>query len=141
MVSLDVSLIIQIVNFILLIWLLNILLYKPIRRIVLERKNKFTGIERAINTLNGSARDAGDAYALGVKGARAKGLKEKDAFLSVAAEEEKEIIDKINKTAQENLAEVRKRIAKDAESVRVSLQKELTTFTDAIGKKILGRAV
>jgi F-type H+-transporting ATPase subunit b len=141
MVSLDVSLIIQIVNFILLIWLLNILLYKPIRRIVLERKNKFTGIERVINTLNGSARDAEDAYALGVRGARAKGLKEKDAFLSVAAEEEKEIIDKINKTAQENLAEVRKRIAKDAESVRVSLQKELTTFTDAIGKKILGRAV
>lgn len=141
MVSLDVSLIIQIVNFILLIWLLNILLYKPIRRIVLERKNKFTGIERAINTLNGSARDAENAYALGVRDARAKGIKEKDSFLSAAAEEEKEIIDKINKTAQENLAEVRKKIAKDAESVRVSLQKELTTFTDAIGKKILGRAV
>ena len=141
MVSLDVSLIIQIVNFILLIWLLNILLYKPIRRIVLERKNKFAGIERKIHTLNGSARDAEDTYALGVRDARAKGLKEKDAFLAVAAEEEKEIIDKINKTAQENLAEVREKIARDAESVRASLQKELTTFTDAIGEKILGRAV
>ncbi|MCD6224981.1 MAG: ATPase [Deltaproteobacteria bacterium] len=141
MVSLDVSLIIQIVNFVLLIWLLNILLYKPIRRIVLERKNKFAGIERKIGTLNGSARDAEDTYALGVKDARAKGLKKKNAFLAVATEEEKEIIDKINKTAQENLAEVREKIVRDAESVRASLQKELATFTDAIGEKILGRAV
>ncbi|MBL0732395.1 MAG: ATPase [Desulfosarcina sp.] len=140
MVSLDVSLIIQIVNFVLLIWLLNILLYKPIRRIVLERKNKIAGIERKIDTLNGSARDAEDTYALGVRDARAEGLKEKNAFLAVAAEEEKEIIDKINKTAQENLAEVREKIVRDAESVRASLQKELATFTDAIGEKILGRA-
>jgi F-type H+-transporting ATPase subunit b len=141
MVSLDISLIIQIVNFILLIWLLNILLYKPIRRIILERKNKFTGLERTINTLNESAREAEDAYVRGIRDARANGLKEKNAFLSIAAEEEKKIIDRINKTAQENLAEVRKRIAKEAESVRASLQKELGAFTEAIGEKILGRAV
>lgn len=141
MVSVDGSLIIQIINFILLIWLLNILLYKPIRKIVLERKNKFAGMEKKIDTLNSSAMDSGEAYTLKLKDVRYSGFKEKEALLASAAEEEKELIDKINKTAQANLAEVRKKIVKDTESARVSLQKEVVTFANAIGEKVLGRAV
>jgi F-type H+-transporting ATPase subunit b len=36
---------------------------------------------------------------------------------------------------------VREKIAKDVEVVRASLQKEIDTFANAIGEKILGRAV
>lgn len=141
MVSVDGSVIIQIINFLLLVWVLNILLYKPIRRIVLERKNKFAGLERKIDTLNGSARDSEDTYTLRLRDARADGLKKKMDLLAIAAEEEKKVIDSINKTAQANLLEVREKIARDTESVRAVLQKEIEIFADAIGEKILGRAV
>jgi len=141
MVSVDGSIIIQIINFLLLVWVLNILLYKPIRRVVLERKNKFAGLERKIDTLNGSARDSEDTYALRLRDARTDGLKKKMDLLAIAAEEEKAVIDRINKTAQENLLEVREKIARDADTVRIVLQKEIETFADAIEEKILGRAV
>jgi len=141
MVSVDGSIIIQIINFLLLVWVLNILLYKPIRRVVLERKNKFAGLEQKIGTLNGSARDSEDTYALRLRDARADGLKKKMDLLAIAAEEEKAVIDRINKTAQANLLEVREKIARDADTVRIALQKEIETFADAIGEKILGRAV
>jgi len=141
MVSLDGSLVIQIVNFLLLVWVLNVLLYKPIRRILSERKAKIAGLERQINTLSGSAIDAEDSYASRLRGARANGLKEKKALLAIAGEEEKKIIGKINATAQENLVEVREKIAGEAEKARLSLQKELAVFAGAIGEKILGRAV
>ncbi len=141
MVSLDGSLIIQIINFLLLVWVLNVLLYKPIRRILSERKAKIAGLERQINTLSGSAIDAEDSYASRLRGARANGLKEKKALLEMAGEEEKKIIGKINATAQENLVEVREKIAGEAEKARLSLQKELAVFAGAIGEKILGRAV
>jgi F-type H+-transporting ATPase subunit b len=36
---------------------------------------------------------------------------------------------------------MREKIAKDAEDVRTSLQKEIDAFANAIGEKILGRAV
>jgi F-type H+-transporting ATPase subunit b len=141
MVSLDRSLIIQIINFLLLVWVLNVLLYKPIRRILSERKAKIAGLERQINTLSGSAIDAEDSYTSRLRGARADGLKEKKALLAIAGEEEKKIIGKINATAQENLVEVREKIAGEAEKARLSLQKELAVFASAIGEKILGRAV
>ncbi|MBL0732385.1 MAG: ATPase [Desulfosarcina sp.] len=141
MVSVDGSVIIQIINFLLLVWVLNILLYKPIRRIVLERKNKFAGLERKIDTLNGSAKDSEDTYTLRLRDARADGLKKKMDLLAIAAEEEKKVIDSINKTAQANLLKVREKIARDTDSVRAVLQKEIETFADAIGEKILGRAV
>jgi F-type H+-transporting ATPase subunit b len=137
----DASLFIQIVNFLFLIWVLNILLYKPIRNILIQRKEKFSGLEQNIETLNRDAQEKEDAYAEGLKEARAKGFAEKEALMKVAADEEKEIIEKINQKAQADLMDVRHKITKDVEAVRTSLQKEVDAFADAIGEKILGRAI
>ena len=65
---------------------------------------------------------------------------EKDALMQTATDEEKMIIEKINQKAQADLAEVREKVAKDAESVRASLQEELDDIAIAISHKILGRA-
>ncbi len=141
MISIDGSLFIQIVNFIILIFVLNIVLYKPIRNVLLERNKKVVGLGESIETFNKDAKEKDDAFASGIRDARVKGLKEKEALLEVASEEEKKIIAKINEKAQADLAQVRSEIAKDAEEVRAKLQKEVDVFADAIGQKILGRAV
>ena len=67
-------------------------------------------------------------------------MNEKGALLQEAADEEREIIEKINKKAQANLAEIRAKIAKDVENVSESLRQELDSFAESIGQKILGRA-
>lgn len=141
MISIDGSLFIQIVNFIILIFVLNIVLYKPIRNVLLERNKKVVGLGESIETFNKDAKEKDDAFASGIRAARVKGLKEKEALLEVASEEEKKIIAKINEKAQADLAQVRSEIAKDAEEVRAKLQKEVDVFANAIGQKILGRAV
>jgi len=140
MISLDGSLIIQIINFLFLIWALNVVLYKPIRKILIQRKEKITGLEQNIDASNIDIKEKDDAFISGLKEARAKGMGEKDALLQVATDEEKTIIEKINQKAQADLAEVREKVAKDAEGVRVSLQEELDDIAIAISHKILGRA-
>ncbi|MDL2122529.1 MAG: ATP synthase F0 subunit B [Deltaproteobacteria bacterium] len=140
MISLDYSLGIQIINFLFLIWALNVVLYKPIRNILIQRKEKITGLEQNIDTCNSDVKKKDDAFTSGLKEARAKGMGEKDALIQTAADEEKMIIEKINQKAQADLAEVREKVAKDAESVRVSLQEELDDIAIAISHKILGRA-
>lgn len=137
----DESLFIQIVNFILIIWILNIVLYKPIRNILIQRKEKIAGLGQNIETITRDAKEKDDAFALGIKEARNKGLKEKEALLQEGADEERDIIENINQKAQADLAEVREKIVKDAEDVRASLQQEIDAFAKAIGEKILGRAV
>jgi len=137
----DGSLLIQVANFIFLIFILNIILYKPIRNVLIQRKEKIAGLEEGIEAFDRDAAEKEDAFASGIKDARANGLKEKEALLTAAAEEERKIIEKINKNAQADLAEVKEKISKDAGKAKKSLLKEIDGFANAIGEKILGRAV
>jgi len=141
MVNVDVSLFIQIVNFIVLIWVLNLVLYKPIRKILIQRKEKVLALQQDAETSLEEARAREAAFDQGIKAARAKGLKEKDSFLQEAGEEEKRIVGEINAKAQAELAAVREKISRDAEAVRATLQGEVEGFAKAIGQKILGRAI
>ena len=141
MVSVDGSVFIQIVNFLFLIWVLNIVLFRPIRGVLSKRKEKIAGMQQDIETLAGDALEKDDAFSKGIREARAAGIKQKEALMAQAAEEEKRLIGEINAKAQVGLSEAREKISKEAAGVRESLEKELDTFAEAIGQKILGRAV
>jgi len=141
MINVDGSVVIQIANFIFLIWILNLVLYKPIRKIMLQRKEKVTEFEMNIEALKTDADEKDDIFTARINEARAKGLREKEAILLKGAEEEKKIIEDINERTRTNLSDVRKKIEKDVEGVRRSLEKEVDGFADVIGQKILGRAV
>jgi F-type H+-transporting ATPase subunit b len=141
MISIDGSVLIQIANFVILIWALNLVLYKPIRKMLAERTDKFNELEKTIQTFNTQVEEKIQAWSLGLKEARAKGLSEKEKMIHAAAEEERRLIEKINSKAQADLEEIRNKIAKDALSVREALQQELDALANEIGQKILGRAV
>jgi F-type H+-transporting ATPase subunit b len=139
MVSLDASLVVQIANFLLLLWIMNMVAYKPIRKILLARKQKVTGLQADIEGSAQAVQSKTDAYAEGVRQARAAGQKEKETLMQAAAAEEKEIIGKINASAQAELKAVKEKIASDVGSVKAALEKEIDAFADAIEQKILGR--
>lgn len=141
MINIDGSLIIQIVNFIFLIFALNMVLYKPIRKVLIQRKEKIGGLENSVDNLNSDAVEKDEAFAAGIKAARVKGLKEKETLLKAAEEEEKQIVGRITQKAQADLADVRGQIAKDAEQVREALMQQVDEFANTIGQKILGRTV
>jgi F-type H+-transporting ATPase subunit b len=127
------------VNFLLLIWILNLVLYKPIRKILLERKEKMVGMQSDIDSSAEQVKSKEDAYTEGVRQARAAGQKQKESLMQAAADEEKAIIGKINESAQAELKEVKAKIAQDVGTVKTALEEEIDAFADAIGQKILGR--
>ena len=141
MISFDGSVFIQMANFIFLIWVLNIVLYRPIRQILIKRQEKINGFEQRIETFEKDAVEKDMAYRGGLKDARSAALKQKNDLLQGAAEEEKKLIEAINTKAQENFAEVQAKITKDSEAVKSVLLKEVDTFADVISQKILGRVV
>jgi F-type H+-transporting ATPase subunit b len=136
----DKSVVIQLINFIFLIIILNILLYKPIRKIIAQRKEKFSDLQNHIDQSTQDAQEKNDAFNAGVRDARSKGAAEKEARIQAGAEEEKRVIDEISQKNQADLQEIRVKIAADTEKVRESLQAEVDAFAADIGQKILGRA-
>ena len=141
MVNLDASILIQIVNFIVLIWALNTVLYKPIRKILSQRKEKVTGLERRISDSAGRAQANELRLAAGIKAARAEGAAAKENLIQSAADKERLIIEEINRKAQSDLTAMRQRLDAEMQSVREALQHELDDFANAVGQKILGRAI
>ncbi len=140
MVSVDGSLFIQIINFLFLLYVLNLVLFKPVRKILLDRKEKMYSLEKGVERLSTRKDEQDVAYKDGIKSARTEGLKKKEAFVEQASQEEKEILEKIMKKAQENLAEIRTQVTEETEKARAALEKEVGVFAKAIGEKILGRA-
>ena len=141
MISVSPFLFVQMVNFILLIFILNAILYKPIRNSLIERKKKIQGAEEAIEGAKRNADEAGQTFKTKMGDAKMKGYQEKEALKQAGQEEEKRLVDEINQKAQAELEAVRAQIAKDAESARGKLKGEMKGFSAAIAEKILGRAV
>jgi F-type H+-transporting ATPase subunit b len=141
MVEVNFSIVYQIINFLILIWILNLILYKPIRKILNQRKDKVSGLEQNIAALDQEAKQQDNAYDQGIRAARSKAKKEKETMMEAAGAEEKAILAKINAQAQADLAEVKNKIAKDVEKVGSALQNQVSDFAADITQKILGRAV
>jgi F-type H+-transporting ATPase subunit b len=137
----DMSVFIQIANFLFLILALNVILYKPIRGILIQRKEKIKNLQGGIDTFQANAKQNEESYLSGIKKARALGLKEKQSLVDAAAEQEKAIIDKIHEQAQAELAEIREKVSNEAAAAKGQLLKEIDGFASAISEKILGRAV
>ena len=135
------TVLIQAANFLILIFVLNIVLYRPIRNILIQRKEKIDGLEQNVENATNDLVDKEATYASGIREARKKGLQEKDALVNAANDEEKEIIAKINADALAELNAVKEKVAKEADAARDALLKEVDTFANEIGAKILGRAV
>ena len=132
---------IQAANFIILVFILNIVLYRPIRNILIQRKEKIEGLEQNVENATSDLAEKEATYASGIREARKKGMQEKDALVNAATDEEKKIIDKINAEALAELNAVKEKVAKEVDAARVTLLKEVDSFANEIGVKILGRAV
>jgi F-type H+-transporting ATPase subunit b len=122
MIDVGGFLFVQMANFILLILILNAILYKPIRNILIERKKKIQGAEQAIEALQGGAAESEQTFQAKVGEAKTKGFQEKEALQQAGQEEEKRLINEL-------------------EAARAKLKGEVETFSAAIAQKILGRAV
>lgn len=137
----DISLVYQMINFLILLFILNQLLYKPIRKVLLERKAKIQGLESGVEKANADLSSQETSYKDGLRQARTEGLKKKEAFVEEASKQEREIIDQINQKAQANLARIKKQVTDETEQARKTLENEVEVFAKAIGEKILGRAI
>lgn len=140
MVDINWTVIPQIINFLVLIFVLNIVCYKPIRKILLERKAKMEGLAGGIESATRESEEKDRSFSEGLREARVKGQKEKETLMQAAGEEERVIVGKIMDKAREDMDAVKAQIAKETEGVKAALEKEVDSFADAITQKILGRA-
>jgi len=139
--QLDYTLFIQIANFLILMFLLNRVLYRPVRRILGKRKEEMNAFQSMIEDFQ--KRTAGHAKKIEQDTAetRKEGLKDKEALKSQGLDEEKQMLRKASSAAADKLSQARKELEGKVTGVRQSLEKEMALFSKELAEKVLGRSL
>lgn len=141
MLKIDYSLFVQIANFLFLLFILNIILYRPIRRILNRRREEMdTAVDRIGDFLNRSERYESE-FEENVVDARREGHRAKEDIRADGLNEEKTMIQDAASQAGEKIAEAKREIDLKVADVRQSLQNEVAQFSRELAEKMLGRSL
>ena len=141
MISIDYTLLIQIANFLVLLLILNIILYRPIRSILSRRKEEIHAFETTIKDF--LDRFAEDAKKLeeNMVGVRKEGYQEKEACKNEGLETERNLLQEAMMSSGDQIAKAKETIGREVAAVRQSLENEIAAFSRELATKILGRSV
>jgi len=140
-VSLDYSLGIQIVNFALLIFILNRLLYKPLLGMIDKRKQKLADSEAEIRRLQETIERQMAAYREKLIQAKAAAVEEKNEIIRKGSEEARAITDAVRAEIPGMMEQFQARMEKEIDAAKKVLAGQSQRLSVEIAEKILGRSL
>lgn len=139
MISVDWTLGLQFLNFIILLIILNKILYQPLRKIIDERSDKITGLYAGAKDLEAGIDEKMQRYQQQLSDARLQANEERNKLKKAASEEEAKLLSEARGNASSRLETIKSQVAIEAEAASKTLKKEAKTLAEQIASKILGR--
>jgi F-type H+-transporting ATPase subunit b len=141
MIDIDLTMPLQIANILILIVIMNIVLYKPIRTILAEREKRIGGLEKDVEEFHKNAKLRLEEFDDKLNAARSRAKDEVDKVRGAAQEAGNEKLAGIRKEVEaykaENLTAVRAEFAKASQE----LKGQVDAFAGEIAGKLLGRGI
>ncbi len=135
------SVLIQIVNFLVLLAVLNFILYKPIRGIIKQRREKIAGLSGDITVKNEGVKTKREELDALRMEAKKQGGQTREEIKSEGHTVERKLIDDATAQMEAAVAEVREQIAEDMGQAREELKGQVQVFGADLAQKILGRNI
>lgn len=137
----DYTVFIQIANFLVLLFLLNIIAYRPIRRMIHQRNEEMTSTANMKEEWSQKAEKFAAELVENEMMTRKEGMKEKEDHKNKGIDEEKRMLQEAHQSAEEKLETARKNIQDRIGSVHKTLESQVDGFSRELAEKILGRAI
>lgn len=141
MIELNLSFVIQLVNFGILILVLNVFLYKPIRKVLADRRQVIDSAREKTVSVDAEVQSKMTQYEARLHEAKAEAGARRAEALKGAQAEEALLLEKARKQAADSLASIRDRVAREAGEARELLKKQAEVLSGDICEKILGRGL
>lgn len=139
MIDIDWTLYAQIINFLLLVFLLNVVLFRPIRNALKERQARLLAQETEINLLSDQGRSLEDEIKEELAAARRAGAGARETLKQEGVQAEATLLEEVKHQVELEWATVEKKIKADMAKARKSLQTQAQSFAQLLATKILGR--
>ncbi len=141
MINLDLAFVFQLVNFLVLVLLLNVFLYKPIRKVLADRGAQISGAKAKTIEVDREVQEKMALYESRLREVKAKAGEERSAMVKEAQAEEAALLEKARKEATDSLAAIKERVAKEAADARGLLKDQARSLSLEICEKVLGRSL
>jgi len=138
-IKLDWTLFLQFGNFIILLFVMNTLLFKPLRAALAARKATIDGDLGRARSLDEEIKAQVAEYEAKLQEARLRGSQERLALRQAALAEETRLISAANEKATQRLQSLKEQVAGEAEAARQGLRAETEALARQVAGKVLGR--
>jgi F-type H+-transporting ATPase subunit b len=129
------------VNFIILIFILNALLYKPILGIIGKRKQKMDESDSEIKRMNQTVEQKMAEYEEKVRLAKVDAMEQKNAIVKQGSDVAKGIIDAVRGEIPAMMEQFHAKMGKEVEEARAILHSQSQKISLDIAEKVLGRSI
>jgi F-type H+-transporting ATPase subunit b len=141
MIDIDKTLLIQIINFLVLLIALNFILFKPIRKVMQEREQGISGAFGDAKAAQDRMQGLMDSYNTSLAEAKQKATTSYNTMYQQGLDAQRDTIAAERAKAGEALDKARAEIAAASTAARADLRKEAERLSQEITVKMLGRAV
>jgi F-type H+-transporting ATPase subunit b len=137
----DLTIFIQMIIFLALIYILNLLLYKPILSIIERRKKHLAELENEIKLFNESVEKRAAEYEEKLKQAKTNASELKKEIIQEGADQAKNIIDAVRNEIPVLMQEFQQKMDQEIQAARQTLDSQSRKLSLEIAQKVMGRAV
>jgi F-type H+-transporting ATPase subunit b len=140
-IELNLAFVVQLINFGILVLVLNIFLYKPIRKILADRRQVIDSAREKAASVDLEVQEKMARYEARLHEAKTEAAGRRAVALKQAQAEETALLEKARKEAAGSLDAIRTRVAKEAADARALLKQQAEALSGDICEKILGRSL
>lgn len=141
MITIDITMWIEIVNILVLIVIMNAVLYRPVRSILEQRSKRIADLQKEIETYNKNAKLRLEEFDQKIREARNKAKVELETLRGDAqatgAEKVAEVRKEFDAKKTDQFAQIQTQVA----NIRQELQGQVDGFAREIASKVMGRSL
>ncbi len=141
MISIDQTLLIQAVNFLVLLFVLNMLLYKPILGIMDRRNRRVVESDEKVKELNKSVEQKMAEYEEKLRQAKLEAMEQKNKVEQEGSGEGERLIEGAKSEISQMVEGFHVKMGKEIDEVRGVLKGQSRKISGEIAEKVLGRSV
>jgi len=140
-ISPDGSLVFVLILFMVFIFVLNRILFRPISRVLDERQTLTEGAASEARAARGRYEARLADYEGTIRQARAESYRHSEQTRAMALDGRRRLIEEAKQHANEEIASARNEIEGQAAAARASLESETSQIAERISRTVLGRTV
>ena len=141
MIEINLTIVIQVLQFLILMFILNRLLFKPISQVMAERKAKINAWEEKTQKLQESARVKLEKYENQLREERAQAQERQEQLTKELKKKEEENLRTVSEEAAGLVASAQRVIVEETERLRLELRQQAVELSQILAEKVLGRKV